>query len=553
MRRRILLATWLACGAVVAASPKPMALRRVDLDLPGPPAAVVPADLDRDGRKDLLVVVASTTWGSIMEERIEAAIAVTEVVPALFDKREARAFLAQADGSYRAAAPLALTSDVFAVAAGPPERPVVALTTDGLSELRVEEKEGAETLALVPFLAEPSAFAGSKTFLAEYPFLRDLDGDGVLDALIPTPDGIAIHPKLGAEASFRGRLPGDVRMDDAGGAERIVPIPDVLDVDGDKLADLVVRDLGATPQRVAIARGEGHGKFGAASWVSLGCLAAATASPAPSPTPTPASRKGEDPGDDEVEGPGEEPKRVAWFGDLDGDGHAEIVTREGLDTKSGMKQAKKPHMRYAVHRLRPDLKVDAAPARSFEAQGYAFSGAFQDGVDLDFLDLDADGRKDLVTVTLDFSVFQLLRVMTAKKIGIGLEFHVLSQKPDGAFEMVQGQTLDEKLRLDLNHLEISRLGQFRGDFDGDGRMDFVHLGKGTNVTIHRGLPGGKYPEKPDLSITLDEEPQDVMLVRVVDLDGDGRSDLGITRTLEEGEPGATAPARLELRLSGGAR
>jgi hypothetical protein len=241
------------------------------------------------------------------------------------------------------------------------------------------------------------------------------------------------------------------------------------------------------------------------------------------------------------------------LGDLDGDGHAEIVTREGLDTKSGMKQAKKPRMRYAIHKLRPDLTVDPTPTRSFEALGYAFSGAFQDGVDLDFIDLDADGRKDLVTVTLDFSIFQALRVLTAKKIGIGLEFHVLSQKPDGAFALVEGQTLDEKLRLDLNHLEVSRLGQFRGDFDGDGRIDFVHLGKGTSVTIHRGRSGGKYPEKPDLSIALDEEPQDVMLVRVVDLDGDGRSDLGITRTLPAGEAGASAPVRLELRLSGDAR
>jgi hypothetical protein len=129
---------------------------------------------------------------------------------------------------------------------------------------------------------------------------------------------------------------------------------------------------------------------------------------------------------------------------------------------------------------------------------------------------------------------------------------VLSHKQDGAFALVEGQTLDEKLRLDLNHLEVSRLGQFRGDFDGDGRIDFVHLGKGKDVTIHRGQPGGRYPEKPDLAIVLDEEPQDVMLVRVTDLDGDGRSDLAITRTLEEGEAGATAPARLELRLSGGA-
>src|SRR5262245_31651168 len=245
VRRLVIVVCLSISGWAHAASPKPLALRRVDLDLPGPPAAVVPADLNHDGRQDLLVVVAATTWGSIMEERIEAAIAVTEVVPALFDKREARAFLAQADGTYRAAAALALTSDVFAVAAGPPEHPVVALTTDGLSELHVEGEGEAPALALVPFLAEPSAFAGSKTFLAEYPFLRDLDGDGALDAVIPTPDGIAIHPKLGAEASFRGRLPGDVRTDDASGAERIVPTPDVLDVDGDKVADLVVRDLGA--------------------------------------------------------------------------------------------------------------------------------------------------------------------------------------------------------------------------------------------------------------------------------------------------------------------
>ena len=544
MRGWMAIAAWLAVGAAHAASPKPLALRRVDLDLPGPPAAVVAADLDRDGRRDLLVVTATTSWGSIMEERIEAAIAITEVVPALFDKREARAFLAQADGTYRAVPALPLTSEVLAVNAGPAERPVVVLTSDGLAEMQLVSKDGVTALDLVPFLSEPSAFAGSKTFLAEYAFLRDVDGDGALDAVIPTPDGLAIHPKLAEATSFRGRLPGDLREGDENGARRTLPLPDFFDVDGDGVRDLVVRDLGGTPQRVAIARGKRGEGFGSFSWINLGCLAAAS-QPRPSPPPS-----GDEDGD---AGPGEEPRRVAWLGDLDGDGRAEIVTREGLDTKSGMKQAKKPRMRYAVHKLKQDLTVETAPSRTFEALGYAFSGGFQDGVDIDFLDLDADGRKDLVTITLDFSVFQLLRVMTAKKIGIGLEFHVLSQKQDGSFALVEGQTLDEKLRLDLNQLEVSRLGQFRGDFDGDGRIDFVHLGKGKDVTLHRGQPGGRYPEKPDLAIALEEEPQDVMLVRVTDLDGDGRSDLAITRTLPTGEAGTTAPARLELRLSGDAK
>jgi len=193
------------------------------------------------------------------------------------------------------------------------------------------------------------------------------------------------------------------------------------------------------------------------------------------------------------------------------------------------------------------------PTTAFDAEGWAFSGGFRDGVDLQFIDLDGDKRKDLVTITLDFSLLQALRVVTAKAISVGLTFHVVAQRVGGTFGLVPDQNLEESLHLDLNRLEISRLAQFQGDFDGDGRVDFVHLGRGKTVTIHRGQPGGRYPDKPDLSIALDEEPEDVMLVRVRDFDGDGRSDLAITRTLTPPEPGATAPARLELALSGDGR
>ena len=107
-------------------------------------------------------------------------------------------------------------------------------------------------------------------------------------------------------------------------------------------------------------------------------------------------------------------------------------------------------------------------------------------------------------------------------------------------------------------LEASGSGLPKGslesaDLDGDGRVDFVHLGRGKSITIHRGQPGGHYPERPDLSIALAEEPEDVMLVRVRDFDGDGRSDLAVTRTIAPAEAGASAPARLELALSGDGR
>ena len=129
------------------------------------------------------------------------------------------------------------------------------------------------------------------------------------------------------------------------------------------------------------------------------------------------------------------------MGDIDGDGRFDVVTREEVDTgKSDMKQAKKPRMRYRIHHLRPDLTVDPEPYTQFDAEGWAFSGGFRDGVDLEFIDLDGDRRKDLVTVTLDFSMLQALRALTAKKIGVGLEFHVVAQQVDGSFRLVPGHS-----------------------------------------------------------------------------------------------------------------
>ena len=529
--------------ATHAARPRDLALRRIVLDLPGPPAVIVATDLNRDGRQDLLVVIAYTRWGSISTDRVEDAIEVTEVVPALFDTREARAFLAQPSGGYRQAGPpLSLPTSVLSAEAGPETHPVVALTDDGLSEIRLNGPEGAESLTLEPLLDEPCAFAGTGAIFADLAVLKDVDGDKVLDAVIPAMDGIAVHRGesggFATIASFRGRLPGDDRYAMLGAAARNVPIPGVEDADGDGRADLVVRGLGAAPPWISMARGLGGGRFAPSRTIELSCLVRSAARPAAAP------RK-------DVGEPAPSRREAAWAGDLDGDGRIDVVTREEVDTgKSDMTQAKKPLVRYRLHHVRPDLTVDLQPYSSFDAEGWAFSGGFRDGVDLQFIDLDGDRRKDLVTVTLDFTMFQALRVLTEKKIGIGLEFHVVAQRQDGSFRLVPDQKLSEKLRLDLDRLEISRLGQFQGDFDGDGRVDFVHLGRGRNVTIHRGQPGGHYAEKPELSITLEEEPEDVMLVRVRDFDGDGRSDLSITRTLSPPEPGATAPARLELNLSG---
>jgi hypothetical protein len=531
------LALALSAGTASAARPRELALRETELGLPGPPAAIVSADLDGDGRRDLVIVTVYTRWGSVAHGRIEDAIEVTEVVPTLFDRREVRAFLASAGGTYRAVAPMPLPPSWISIAAGSGAHPVVALTEDGIDALVFHPGEDAGRLDVTTLLDEPSALARGGVFLADVAFVDDVDGDGRPDAVVPAVDGLAIHrgtAEGGFEprASYRTRLPGDRTASFTGGAHRNVPIPRFIDLDADGRRDLVVPELDAWPQSITFARGIGEARFGPIVSIRLGCLAAQA-------------------GSDAADGASRSPRRVAWFGDLDTDGRPELVTRESVDTgKSDRKQGLAPLMRYRFHRLRPDLTVAAEPYATLDAQGYAFTGAFRDGIDLEFLDLDGDGRKDLVTVTLDVGTWQLLRALSSKKLAVGLEFRVYAQGGDGGFRLVPDQVLQEKLNIDLNRLEISRLGQFQGDFDGDGRVDFVHLGRGKQVTIHRAGPGCRYPAKPDLELTLDEEPQDVMLVRVRDFDGDGRSDLAITRTSSGEEAGASAPVTLALYLSG---
>jgi hypothetical protein len=170
-----------------------------------------------------------------------------------------------------------------------------------------------------------------------------------------------------------------------------------------------------------------------------------------------------------------------------------------------------------------------------------------------FRDLDGDGRKDLVTVTLDFSVFQVARVLATRKFSIGFAFRVWAQDADGRFREVPDQKLQDRFTFDLNDLRLDRLSEIAGDLDGDGKLDFVRLGGGKTVEVRRGGPGCRFSPKADLAFELEEELADVSQVRIRDIDGDGRADLSLVRAIPQPEAGVSPPVRLDLYLSGGTR
>ncbi|HRC84165.1 MAG TPA: VCBS repeat-containing protein [Thermoanaerobaculia bacterium] len=516
-----------------------LALERSSFDLPGPPVMILPVDLNADGRLDLAVVVVATSWQEIgitetsKLDDVEGLVEVMTVVPALLDRRELRAFLREPSG-YRALEPLELPPGVLTVEKGPPAEPLLALTDEGISTIKLDAEGKLQLEAIV---ADPPVIAGSGQLISGLGLAQDLDGDGTPDFLLPGRDGLAIYLAQGGALSrqpaARLSLPLDERLpgEAAHYRERLVrhyPLPLVMDFDGDRKPDLLVRNFQREWNQFQLLRSLGGGRFA-----------------------KPQSPLGDR--------PREAKPRVVFVGDLDGDGRAELVTQteppepEDDSLKKSLEAARRPKSTLEVHRLSPDLQMVPSPSTRFDIEGYAMAGDGDIRLPGGFQDLNGDGRLDLVAINLDFSLFEAVRVLAAKRIKLGLDFNLWCQQADGSFRPVKGLDLSGQFTLNFSSLHVGQLSLFAGDFDGDGRADFVQMGRGKRVTLHLGRADCSYPSAPDYSIDLAEPIADLSLVKVEDLNGDHRADLAIVQPGARSEDGTTSPVRLELYLSGGQR
>ena len=549
------------------ASAADLAFREQSLHLPGAPAALVPADLDGDGVRDLAVVVVYTEWDQIgVEEltemdQVEGLVEVLTIVPVLLDRREVRAFLGLPGGGLEPAGePLPLPLSVLSLEPGPPGIPALALTDDGASALRFDRAAG--TLVLDPVVADPPVLAGTGSFLAGLDLVQDATGDGVPDLLLPAPDGIALYRGTGrglaAEADSRTPLPRDPA--EAGGRTLDYPLPRVEDVDGDGLPDLLFR--------VAARGGSRSG------WQVLRRLPSPGGPDGPARLGPPVSvrlppRESAAAGEDAEEGDADDEasgRTPAWLGRLAPGAPATAVRLESLDDedagmRKSMAQAREPSYRVHLHPLAqdrapdqaPDLAPAPEPARSFQVKGYVLGDQESDlTLPGGFQDLNGDGRTDLVTVTNDISLFKALAVLATRRLTLDLGFHPYCQEPDGRMVRAPGDPLTSRLTIDLNDLALRQRSLFAGDFDGDGRADFLQLGRPREIGVHRGRADCSYPERADVTIRLRDELRDLALVEARDLDGDGRTDLAVTHLQRVDEPGVTPPVRLDLYLTRGA-
>jgi hypothetical protein len=534
---RILLCGLLAVAAVLTAAEAAERLRleHQGLRLPGPPARLLPADLDGDGRVELLALVAYTEWEEIGIDRLEGLIQVVDVVPALFDRRQLHMFEADDEGRLREAVPpLPLPEGVTSVMPGPPGAPALALTARSVSAVRLVGRADERRLELEPLIDGVPVTAGADDLLPTLDLATDLDGDGTNDLVFPGADGAAFYLGTGDGVAVRPVqrlvLPTDELVTGAY-AHRSFPLPEAGLYDGDATVDLLVRETGREPGAHLLS-GRGEGRFGPARALEV-------------PVPEVHREARED--STRVYRP-----RVEFLGDVDGDRRLDVVTAIATDTgRSDIKQAKRPRSLYRFHALAADgTRFDAEPWHELEVAGYQ-AASLDDMGQAAFRDLDGDGRLDLVTLTVDVSAFQVARVLLTGTVKAKFAFNVYCQGDGGTFRRVRGLDLQNKIKIDLDDVSIRRIAHFAGDLDGDGRIDYVSMGGDRTVAVHRGGAGCTYPDEPDLVLELSRPIEDVRQVRVQDLDGDGADDIAVARLLDPEEEGVSGEVVLELFLSGG--
>jgi len=461
----VLLAPFLLAAAAAAPHFQVQALM-----VEGEVASVIAADLDGDGRKDLVAVYKTGLppyqkrsfaifWNrnGIFAPRPDLMLAV--------DEAEACAY------------------DAGSVGPGPAED-LLLVTPRGVNAKSFPGRVPAPPRKLVE---HPTLF--HQPINGELPRVKliyDLAGPGSRDLLVPALGSLAVFRRTGDHYDKAAEL--EVDMEVSGGPKRNegievrygFPALNVMDTDGDGLRDIIATQ----EDRIAIYR----------------------QSPGFSFHPQPDFSR-----DFAVRTPADHRERgtsaTTLVADVDGDGFADLIVRKQVF--EGVTSAR--NTIYLFFGRRDGFS--AKPAEVLESEGVSL---FQ----TQLVDLNGDGRPDLVVPYTSFGVFALIRMLTAKTAKVDFQIYPFDPKTR-KFTPEPASSRELKFHIPLSGDSDLQAISLTADVTGDGKPDLIFGSSDEELEIYPALGGGEFASSAAETV----EVRAAGVLDAVDLDGKGRSDL----------------------------
>jgi hypothetical protein len=145
------------------------------------------------------------------------------------------------------------------------------------------------------------------------------------------------------------------------------------------------------------------------------------------------------------------------------------------------------------------------------------------------LDLDANGRIDLIQVSVEVTFWNAARAILTRSLKADAGFYLMGE--DGRYPRQANDVESYSVNFSLSRFGHQPIATW-GDFNGDNLPDLLLSSDKRELGIHWGRPGKFWNTSPDLTIK-DDLPINQFHLIVRDLNGDKRHDMILTYTRDE--------------------
>jgi hypothetical protein len=387
---------------------------------------------------------------------------------------------------------------------------VCILTAEGIRRLDPEPAEAEIVLATESLYRGPTSGGP-----VHRDFIRDIDGDGRADVLLPGFSGwtVQLNREEGPQRSELRQVPATTVED--GRVSYAPRTPIILDMNTDGLVDVSFLE-GA---RLATFLQDRDGRF--------------KAEPIMTGLDTPLATEQEMVRLRETDQSRLEFEELERAMDFNGDGLLDLLTDKTI-SRGVFDRRSEYHLYLGQRDAGATLLLGAVPDGSIRSDGFQLEPIVYD--------IDGDGLLDIATPTTELGLGRVIGALLSGKVGIDL--NVFRLRGNGQFP--EDADFSEKTRVEFDlSTGFTRTPAIRiADFDGDGRGDLLLQTEPDELSFHPGhdRPSLFRSSPSRIQISL---PNDGRMVRADDVDGDGRPDIVIRYGTSDGEE-ATRHLRLLL-------